>query len=95
VHLPLSQHYHGTINVVALTAGDPNLWVEPMRRTIRALGVGRGFHPMTLNEWMNFGLFEQRAMAACMAILGASGLLLRCSGCLPRFHIPSANAKRS
>ena len=80
MYLPLSQHYRGTINVVALTAGDPNLWVEPMRRAIRASGVGRGFHPMTLNKWMNFSLFEERAMAVCMAILGASGLLLAMLG---------------
>jgi predicted permease len=80
VYLPLSQHYHGALNVVALTAGDPGLWIEPMRKTIGALGAGRGFHPMTLNEWMNFGLFEQRAMAVCMAILGASGLLLAMLG---------------
>jgi ABC-type lipoprotein release transport system permease subunit len=80
VYLPLSQHYRGAINVIALTAGDPGLWVEAMQRTVRALGAGRGFHPMTLNEWMNFGLFEQRAMAVCMAILGTSGLLLAMLG---------------
>jgi predicted permease len=79
-YVPLSQHYQGTINIVARTAGDPSLWVEPLSKTIRALGAGRGFHPMTLTEWMNFGLFEQRAMAVCMTILGVSGLLLAMLG---------------
>lgn len=80
VYLPLSQSDRSAINVVALTAGDPKLWIEPLRNTIRALGAGRGFYPMTLNEWMNFGLFEQRAMAVCMAVLGISGLLLAMLG---------------
>ena len=80
MYLPFSQHYRTTINVVARTDGDPRLWIEPMRQTVRAAGVDHVFEPMTLTDWMNFGLFTERATAVCVTVLAALGLLLAMSG---------------
>src|SRR5262249_18232872 len=80
MYLPFSQHYRATMNVVARTARDPSLWIEPMRQTVRAAGVEHVFEPMTLRDWMNFGLFTERATAVCVTVLAALGLLLATSG---------------
>jgi putative ABC transport system permease protein len=82
MYLPFCQHYQNTINVVARTEGDPRLWIEPMRQTVRAAGVDHVFEPMTLREWMNFGLFTERATAVCVTVLAALDLLLAMSGLL-------------
>jgi macrolide transport system ATP-binding/permease protein len=90
----LNQHYQGAINVVARTAGDPRMRIEPVQKTIRALGAGRGFQPMTLSEWMNIGLFEERAIAVCMAILAASGLLLAMLGLFAAISYSASERKK-
>lgn len=80
MYLPLSQHYQGGIYVVARTEGDPRLWVETIRKTVRALGVSLPLQPMTLNDWMNFSLFTERITALAVAISSALGLLLAMLG---------------
>ncbi len=78
--LPFNQHYLGAINVVARTAGDPRLWVEPVRNAVRGLGIALPFQPMTLNDWMNFSLFAERSTAIGVGVLGGLGLLLAMLG---------------
>jgi hypothetical protein len=35
----LSQHYSENISIIVRTSGDPRLWVEPMDKAIRSLGI--------------------------------------------------------
>jgi predicted permease len=75
----LSQHYQNAINIVARTAGDPQLWVAPMAGTMRGLDVVI-LNPFTFDSWLNLTLFFERATAACVAGLSGLGLLLAVIG---------------
>jgi hypothetical protein len=75
----LSQHYQGALNVVARTAGDPQLWIAPMAGTMRGLDVVI-LNPFTFDSWLNLTLFFERATAACVAGLSGLGLLLAVIG---------------
>ena len=76
----LSQNHPLRVNVIARTSGDPRLWIEPIRQTMRGLGLYGGMRPVTLNEWIDFNLLTKRAAADCVAILGSLGLLLALVG---------------
>jgi predicted permease len=80
VYYALSQHYRGGINVIARTKGDPRLWVEPLARALRGLGLKILIQPVTLDNWMTLTLLPQRIAAGCVAILSALGLLLAVIG---------------
>jgi len=80
LYYALGQNYHGAVNVIARTKADPELWVEPLARTLRGLGLKVMIHPATLQEWMNLTLLGQRIAAGCVAALSALGLLLAVIG---------------
>lgn len=80
LYYPLSQHYEGAISVIARTKGDPRLWVEPMARALRGLGLHILIQPVTLANWMTLALLGQRVVAGCVAVLSALGLLLAVIG---------------
>jgi predicted permease len=75
----LSQHYQGSIHIVARTAGNPQLWMEPMARTLRGLDVVV-LDPFTFDSWLNLALFFERVTAAGVAGLSGLGLLLAAIG---------------
>jgi len=75
----MSQHYQSALNVVARTAGDPQLWVAPMAGRMRGLDVVI-LNPFTFDSWLNLTLFFERATAACVAGLSGLGLLLAVIG---------------
>ncbi len=76
----LSQHYQAAVNVIARTKGDPRLWVEPLARTIRGLGLLSLAPPATFDNWMNLTLLGDRITAGCVAALSGLGLLLAVIG---------------
>ncbi len=76
----LSQDYQGAINVIARTKGDPRIWVGPVARALRALGLKILIQPVTFEGWMNLTLLTQRITAGCVAVLSALGLLLAIIG---------------
>jgi ABC-type antimicrobial peptide transport system permease subunit len=80
LYYALSQNYRGAINVVARTSGDPRLWVEPIARALRGLGLKVLINPATLDNWTNLTLFTQRLTAGAVAGLSGLGLLLAAIG---------------
>jgi ABC-type antimicrobial peptide transport system permease subunit len=66
--------------VIARTAGDPDLWVEPITRTTRALGLIVPLPGLTLSDVINFHLIMQRITAGAAAALSVLGLLLAILG---------------
>jgi hypothetical protein len=80
MYLPFSQHYESGMNLVVRTAGDPRLWIEPLRKAMTAAGVEAEFQPITFNDWMDFATFTERITAAGVAILSGLGLLLAMLG---------------
>jgi predicted permease len=76
----ISQHYQAAINVIARTKGDPRLWVEPLARITRELGLFSLAPPATFNSWLNLTLLGERIAAACVAALSGLGLLLAIIG---------------
>ena len=80
LYYALSQHYQDSINIVARTAGDPSLWVEPLARVMRNAGIASVFRPQTFDNWINLTLTGERMAAAAVAALSALGLLLAVVG---------------
>ncbi|MEO8372649.1 MAG: FtsX-like permease family protein, partial [Candidatus Solibacter sp.] len=80
LYYALSQNYQGAISAIARTRADPELWVEPLSRTLRGLGLKVMIHPATLQDWINLTLLGQRIAAGCVAALSALGLLLAVIG---------------
>jgi predicted permease len=80
LYYPLSQNYRGGISIIARTKGDPRLWVEPLAKALRGLGLKIMLHPVTLQGWLNVTLFTQRVTAGGVAVLSALGLLLAIIG---------------
>lgn len=80
LYYALSQHYQPQIDVVARTAGDPRGWVAPLAAAIDAAGFHSVFHPITFEAWENVSLFTERAVAGCVAVFSALGLLLALVG---------------
>ena len=80
MYYALSQHYGGAITVIARTKGDPRLWIQPLGRALRGLGLKFLIQPLTLENWMTLELLPQRVAAGCVAILSGLGLLLAVIG---------------
>ena len=80
LYFALSQHYQPTIIIAARTKGDPSLWVEPVNKAIKALGIELPFRPVTYESWTNFSLLGERISAAGVAGLSALGTLLAVVG---------------
>ncbi|HEY1757558.1 MAG TPA: ADOP family duplicated permease [Bryobacteraceae bacterium] len=76
----LSQHYQGGINLIARTKGDPRLWVDPLARTSRSLGLFSLAPPATFDHWMDITLLGERITAGCAAALSGLGLVLAVIG---------------
>jgi predicted permease len=76
----LNQNYQGQISVIARTKGDPTLWVKPLARALRGLGLKTMIQPVTLQRWMDVTLLTQRVAAGCVAVLSALGLVLAIIG---------------
>jgi predicted permease len=76
----LSQHYRGAMRVIARTKGDPRLWVEPLARTVRKLGLMAPMRPATYGDWMGVTILPDRIAAACLEVLGGLALLLALMG---------------
>jgi predicted permease len=80
LYFALRQHFQPTVIAVARTRDDPRLWVEPVRQTIRGLGIELPFPPVTFNSWTNFNLLIERITAGSVASLSALGMLLAIVG---------------
>ncbi len=80
LYYSLTQHDEPGVNVIARTSGDPRLWVEPIRQTVRSLGLFDGLRPVTFDEWMNLNLMSERVVALCVAVLSGLALLLAVLG---------------
>jgi len=80
IYYALSQHYLGAINIIARTQGDPRIWVDPLAKALRGLGLHILIQPVTLDGWMTLTLLQQRIVAGCVAFLSALGLLLAVIG---------------
>ncbi len=79
-YFPLTQHYQRAISVIARTKGDPSLWVQPMAKALRGVGLKVLVQPVTLENWLTLALLTQRVAAACVAILSGIALLLALLG---------------
>jgi macrolide transport system ATP-binding/permease protein len=79
LYYALGQHNQGSINLIARTGGDPQLWIAPMLQIMRAAHL-TVLDPVTLDNWMNLTLFAERMTAACAAGLSGLGLLLAVIG---------------
>ncbi len=77
---PLGQNDVDAVNVIARTGGDPALWSAAMGRAMRDMNVPALWAPVTFDNWMNLTIFQQRAVAACVAGLSALALLLAAVG---------------
>jgi putative ABC transport system permease protein len=77
-----SQHNTSVTNMVARTAGNPQLWVNPLRQAVRSAGFDVAALPVTFEEWENFGLLAQRIATGSVAVLSTLGLLLAGLGLL-------------
>jgi predicted permease len=80
VYLALSQDYRPGIEVIARTRGDPRLWVEPLRKAMRGLGLKVMIEPVTFAEWVDLNLFGMRVITWCGELLSGLGLLLAMVG---------------
>lgn len=80
LYYALSQNYSPTINLMARTGGDPNLWIAPVRKAMAALGLHIMANPFTFESWMNFDLFGERMAATGAGILSGLALLLSAIG---------------
>ena len=80
IYNALSQHYQADFSIVARTQGDPRLWIEPLARVVREVGLTSAFHPLTYEDWSNFTLLLQRITTSIVAGLSALGLLLAVIG---------------
>jgi putative ABC transport system permease protein len=80
MYFALSQHYQATIIAVARTQNDPRLWVEPVDKTVKGLGIELPFRPATYDSWTNFSLLGERITAGGVAGLGVLGMLLAIVG---------------
>ena len=76
----LSQNYKGSVAVIARTAGDPRIWIDPLNKAVQGLGIVVPFRPVTFATWSNFTLLEERIIAASVAGLSALGMLLAVVG---------------
>src|SRR4029077_17323055 len=59
---------------------DPRLWIEPVRQTIRGLGIELPFPPVTFDSWTTFNLLVERITAGSAASVSALGMLLAIVG---------------
>jgi len=80
MYYALAQNDQPEINVIARTHGDPKLWSDPISGVLRGQGLPFFWTPVTLENWMNLTLFQERAVAAAVAGLSALGLLLAVIG---------------
>jgi putative ABC transport system permease protein len=80
LYFALQQHFQPTVIAVARTRDDPRLWIEPVRQTIRGLGIELPFPPVTFDSWTNFNLLIERITAGSVASLSALGMLLAIVG---------------
>jgi predicted permease len=76
----LSQNELPQLNVIAKTSGNPALWSPALTGVLRDMKVPFIWAPVAFENWMNLTLFQQRAVAACVAGLAALGLLLALVG---------------
>jgi predicted permease len=80
LYLALRQNYQPGVMLIARTHGDPRLWIEPLSRMARQLGVSQPLPPITMENWMHLTLFVPLATLACVSGLSALGLLLATVG---------------
>jgi predicted permease len=81
MYYSLSQRFQRDVVIIAKTRDNPQLWVEPIDQTLRALGEPRVFGPpVTFDSWLNFGLIMHRITAGGVGALSALGLLLAVLG---------------
>lgn len=79
-YFPMSQHYLQSVNVVARTTGDPQLWIQPMAQAASGAGLPSVFTPFTYARWQNLALLGERVTAGVVGALSGLGLLLAVIG---------------
>ena len=80
MYYALGQNDQEEIDIIARTHGDPILWSDSISKVLRGVGVPFFWTPVTLDNWMNLTLFQERAVAGAVAGLSALGLLLAVIG---------------
>jgi predicted permease len=80
MYFAVSQHFQPGLNLIARTKGDPHLWADTLGHTALGLKLAVPFRPVTFNEWINFNLMPQRAIAGGVSGLSGLGLLLAAMG---------------
>jgi predicted permease len=94
MYYALSQNYSAQVDVLARTRSDPKLWVAPLARTLRGLGLKIMIDPVTFEGWMNLAVFGERIAAIGVAILSGLALLLATIGLLGAISYSVGERKR-
>jgi predicted permease len=82
VYLNLNQNYRNGIQIIARTSGEPERWVEPLRKAMRGLGLKLVVEPVTLAQWIDLDLLGVRVASWVVGVLSALGLVLALIGLL-------------
>ena len=80
IYYASTQHYQGSMFVIARTAGDPRLWIPQLAKTVESMGFEATLRPITFADTKDFSLLFERLIAGCVAVLSAIGLLLAIAG---------------
>jgi predicted permease len=80
VYYALSQHPQPGITMIAKTKSDPRFLVQSISQTVRAVGMGAPFSPVTFHDWVDFNLLVQRILAVGVSALSTLGLVMALLG---------------
>jgi predicted permease len=80
MYFALSQHYQPGVNIIARTAGNPELLTKAFDNAIRAAGLQTPVRPVTFDHWFNLTLLPERMIFGIVGALSALGLLLAAIG---------------
>jgi predicted permease len=75
----MGQHNLRSVDLVARTKSNPNLWREPLQKLVHGANLFT-LDPMTFENWMNLSLFGERFSAGIFAGLSTLGLVLAAIG---------------
>jgi ABC-type antimicrobial peptide transport system permease subunit len=78
----LSQNYLLKLTILARTDGDPKLWMGPLAKSLRGLGLKVMIDPVTFDGWMNLATLGERIAAIGVTLLSGLALLLATIGLL-------------
>jgi predicted permease len=77
---PFRQDYRTGLFVIARTAGDPRLWLDPLFRAVRGAAMKAPMPPTTVDNWLHLALFLPMLTLACVSALAVLAVLLATVG---------------